>query len=245
MREQVEKWSEDNVPEKTGLAWFFALLLRRFWDFFRASLLLLVGVVPGVLLTIWGIWGHSLPTALLGGVLGGLIGGPLLCGLYGTILRSLHGEPGFWSLSYKHTLKRNWRDALLPGAVLGLILSLWLFEAVTLGAQGPVSSVTLLALAEVLFFVLGLSAYVFLQITMVRASAQKIYSNSIRLFIGLLPRSAASAAVQTVYWGVFLLFLPRSVPLLMATGFWLPCLLSMIILRERMEELLYSGEEAV
>ena len=59
MREQVEKWSEDSVPEKTGLAWFFALLLRRFWDFFRASLLLLVGVVPGVLLTIWGIWGHS------------------------------------------------------------------------------------------------------------------------------------------------------------------------------------------
>lgn len=245
MIEQVEKWNEDGAPEKTGLAWFFAFLLRRFWDFFRASLLLLLGVLPGVLLTVWGVWGHSLPVALLGGILGGLIGGPLLCALYGTILRSLRGEPGFWFLSYKCTLKQNWRVALLPGAVLGLILALWLFEAVALGTQGAVSPIVLLALAEVLFFVLGLSAYVFPQIIMVRASTRNVYFNSIRLFIGILPRSAASAAVQTVYWGGFLLLLPRSVPALMATGFWLPCLLSMIILRERMEELLYSGEESV
>lgn len=148
-------------------------------------------------------------------------------------------------MSYKRTLKQNWREALLPGAVLGLVLSLWLFEAVALGVQGKVTPLALLALAEVLFFVLGLSVYIFPQIVMVRVSAQNVYFNSIRLFIGLLPRSAASAAVQTVYWGGFLLLLPRSVPALMVTGFWFPCLLSTIIVRGPMEEHLYGDEEAV
>lgn len=236
-----EQWNDGRT--KTGFSWFSALLFRRFWDFFRANLILLAGIFPGILLTIWGIWGHSFPVVLLGGAVGGLAGGPLLCGLYGTILRALREEPGFWSLSYKRTLKQNWRDALMPGAVFGLLLSLWLFVAVALGVQGPVSLTTVFILAEVLFFVLGLSAYLFPQIIMVRVSTRNIYFNSIRLFIGLLPRSAASAAAQTVYWGGFLLLLPRSVPALIVTGFWFPSLLSMILLRRPMEERLYSDKE--
>lgn len=238
MNEQI--WTQEDrggedTRQRSGLARFGALLLRRFWDFFRASSLLLIGMLPGILLAVWGIWGHSLPLALAGGAIGGLAGGPLLCGLYGTILRALREEPGFWSLSYKHTLKENWKDALLPGAVLGLILGLWLFEAVTLGAQGPVSPIALFALVEVLFFVLGIGNYVFPQIVMARVSAGNVYANAIRLFIGLLPRSVAAAAVQTAYWALFLLLLPRSVPMLMATGFWLPCLLSMMVLLRPME----------
>lgn len=73
------------------------------------------------------------------------------------------------------------------------------------------------ALAEVLFFVLGMAYYIFPQIGMASVSTHSIYTNSIRLFVGLLPRSAAAAAVQTVYWGGFLLLLPKSVPLLAGT----------------------------
>lgn len=230
-----EDRDREGTEHKSGLARFGGLLLRKFWDFFQANIILLAGALPGVLLIIWGIWGRSLPLALTGGVIGGLAAGPLLCGLYGTILRALREEPGFWSLCYKHTLKQNWRDALLPGAVLGSILALWLFEAVTPGAQGPVSPIALFALVEVLFFVLGIAGYLFPQIVMARVSAQNIYANSVRLFIGLLPRSVAAAAVQAIYWVGFLLLLPRSVPLLMATGVWLPCLLSMMILLRPME----------
>lgn len=238
-RDQLEE-----PRQKTGLARFWELLTTNFWNLFRANLFLLLGALPGVLLTVWGIWGRSLPIALAGGAAAGLMGGPLLCGLYGTILRALREEPGFWSLQYKHELKQDWKQALLPGAAMGLILALWLFEAAALGAQGPVSPVALFALAEVLFFVLGIGNYVFPQIVMVRVSTAKLYSNSIRLFIGLLPRSLAAAAVQSVYWVLFLLLLPRSVPVLMVTGFWLPCLLSMLILVRPMERYLgVSGEE--
>lgn len=205
MNGQTDKRNSESIPRPSGAAWFLALLFRRYCDFFRASFILLLGTLPGILLTVWGLWSRSLLVTLSGGLLGGLAGGPLLCGLYGTILRALRGEPGFWSLFYKRALKQNWREALLPGAALGLILALWLSEVVILRSQGPISPAALLAMAEVLFFVLGLAAYVFPQIVMARVSARNLYSNSIRLFIGLLPRSAVSAAVQTVYWGGFLL----------------------------------------
>lgn len=77
---------------------------------------------------------------------------------------------------------------------------------------------------------------------MASVSARSLYANSVRLFVGLLPRSIAAAAVQTVYWGGFLLLLPRSVPLLAATGFWLPCLICLKILAEPMEKHLCSGK---
>lgn len=201
MNEQMwmrEDRSGETFRQKTGFAWFGGILFSGFLDFFRANLILLAGVLPGILLTIWGIWGHFLPLALAGGVVGGVAGGPLLCGLYGTILRIMRSEPGFWSLTYKRTLKQSWKEALLPGAVMGLILSLWLFEAVALGTHGPMSPVTLFALLEVLFFVLGIGSYVFPQIIMVHVSASNVYANAIRLFFGLLPRSAAAAAVRTV-----------------------------------------------
>lgn len=47
---------------------------------------------------------------------------------------------------------------------------------------------------------------------------------------------AIAEAVQTVYWVGFLLLLPRSVPVLMVTGVWLPGLLSMLILLKPMEQ---------
>lgn len=227
-------------PRQTGTVSLRQVLIRRIWDLFRANLILLAGLLPGGLLIIWGIWGGSLPVSLVGGVMGGLVGGPLLCGLYDTILRALHEESGFWSLYYRHTLTRVWKRALFPGAVTGSIMALWLFEAFLLGAQGPVPPMVFFALAEVLFFLLGMSNYIFPQIVMVSVSTRSLYTNSVRLLLGLLPRSAASAAIQTVYWGGFLLLLPRSVPLLVVTGFWLPCLLSLKILVEPMERCLYA-----
>lgn len=228
--------------QQSGMVSLRHVLVRRIWDMFRANLILLVGLLPGMLLMMWGIWGSSLSVSLAGGVISGLAGGPLGCGLYGTILWALRGEAGFWSLSYRHMLKRDWKDALFPGAVTGFVLSLWLFEAFLLGTQGPVPPMAFFALVEVLFFVLGMANYIFPQIVMVSASTHRLYSNSIRLFVGLLPRSAAAAAIQTVYWGAFLLFLPRSVPLLVVTGFWLPCLLSLKLLAKPMENHLYADK---
>ena len=75
----------------------------------------------------------------------------------------------------------------------------------------------LFALAEVLFFALGMAYYLFPQIGMASVSTRSIYTTSIWLFVGLLPRSATAAAVQTVDWGGFLLLLPKSVPLLAGT----------------------------
>lgn len=239
MTEQMNSPNRDTSCEKR-IAPFGRILFGGFLDFFRANLILLAGVLPGILLTVWGIWSRFLPLVVIGGLTGGLAGGPLLCGLYSTIFRALREEPGFWSLAYKKALKQSGRDALAPGAVFGLLLGLWLYAAADLGRQGTISTGKLFALVEVLFFLLGLSHYVFYQVTMVHVSVRNLYFNSIRMFIGFLPRSLASAAVQTLYWAVFLLLLPRSVPALIITGFWLPCLLSVRIVLRPMESCLRS-----
>lgn len=221
----------NRLTPRTGLSRFWELLTRDLWDFFRANLVLLAGLCPSTLLIVWGIWGHSLLAAMLGGILSGAVGGPLLCGLCGTILFALEDRAGFWSLQYKSILKRCWKNALLPGVISGAAAALWLFEAAVLVQQGPIPPMAAFLMLEVLFFLAGLLNYVFPQIAAGSVPVQNIYSGSIALFLRFLPRSLGAAAVQTTYWTGFLLLLPRSVPLLIVTGFWFPTLISLMLLQ--------------
>ena len=227
---------ENELPPKTGLSRLWELLTRDLWDFFRANLILMAGLCPGILLVAWGIWGHSLLVALLGGILSGLAGGPLGCGLCDTLLCALYDQAGFWSLQYKQAMKRSWKKALLPGIASAIVIVLWIFEANILVQQGPLPPVIAVAMLEVLFFLTGIFNYVFPQLAMGNVTVRQVYSNSIRFFISALPRSLAAAAVQTLYWTGFLLFFPRSVPLLVASGFWFPTLLSLMILQPSLGE---------
>lgn len=230
------------VDQKKGIARLWEVLTRDIWDFFRANLILFVSSCPGMLLVLWGIWGHSLVIVLFGGVVLGILGAPFLCGLYDTLLRALRDDAGFWSLQYKQALKQDWKDALLPGSVGGMILAVWLFEASVLLEQKEFSGAAFIAMLEVIFFLAGIFNYIFAQIALVSVSAKKLYSNSIRLFVGALPYSMAAAAVQLVYWGIFYIYLPQSVPFLMISGFWFPNLLVLMILMKPLKRYLHLEE---
>ena len=237
-----EMGNQEVIVQKKGIARLWEILTRDIWDFFRANLILFAASCPGILLVVWGIWGHSLVVVLLGGVVLGILGAPFLCGLYDTLLRALRDDAGFWSLQYKQALKQDWKDALLPGIVGGVILAVWLFEASVLLEQKDLSGSALVAMLEVVFFLTGIFHYIFAQIVLVSVSAKKLYSNSIRLFVGALPYSVAAAAVQLVYWGIFYMYLPRSVPFLMISGFWFPNLLVLMILMKPLKRYLRLEE---
>ena len=223
---------------KKGLARLCELIIRDFWNFFRANLILFLSICPGMLLIMWGTWGQSLPVTLVGGIILGLLGTPFICCLFDTLLRSLRDEAGFWSLQYKRALKQNWKVALLPGIVFGVILAVWIFEMNLLIKQENMSGLALIVMLEVIFFLAGIFNYVFSQIALVSVSASKLYVNSVRLFIGALPNSVAAAIVQLVYWGCFWMFLPKTVPFLMISGFWFPNLLALMILMKPLRQYL-------
>ena len=109
---------------KVGVARFFEVLGRDLWPFYKSSFLCVVGFVPGYAALLFSVMAGSLPLSLLSGAVGGLIAGPFLCGMYDTILRALRDEPGYWWHTYRMAWKQNWKDALLPGALVFIALGL-------------------------------------------------------------------------------------------------------------------------
>ena len=62
-------------------------------------------------------------------LLGGMIAGPFLAGMYDAILRGLRDAPLPWWDCYKKSWKQNWRGSLIPGALLGLAAGVYTFMA--------------------------------------------------------------------------------------------------------------------
>ena len=122
-------------------------------------------------------------------------------------------------LQYRRALRNDWKESLLPGVLSGVFLTLWLFEACALAGEHGIPVMALAVLLETAFLWMGVLNYVFSQITLVKVSAWRLWTNSIRLFAGTLPTAAGAVMLQMCYWGVFLLLLPRSVPFLLVGGF--------------------------
>lgn len=218
-----------DAPRKTGLPRFWEVLSRDFWDIFRAGLLALVGSAPFMIGLAFGLQSHVLVFALAGGLLGGAIAGPELCGLADTILRGLRDEPGFWWHVYRRAWRRNAAASLLPGALGGLLLSAQvfsLFHAGILGLQLWMGA----ALVAGILVVLGLSMYLWPQLALMELPFRQLIKNAALLFVGQLPRSAAALGILTVYWGAVLIFFQLAISVLPFTNFWLPVLPALFLI---------------
>ena len=110
---------------KVGIARFFELLGRDLWPLYKSGILCVLGFLPGTALAVFGMMAGSALLTVVGGVVGGLVGGPFLSGMIDTVLRALRDEPGYWWNTYKRAWKQNWRQSLVPGALLGLFVGSW------------------------------------------------------------------------------------------------------------------------
>ena len=116
---------ELHATRKVGLPRYFEMVGRDLWAFYRAGFLCAVGFLPGAVLLWFGLMGGAALYSLLGGLLAGLVGAPFVSGMIDTVLRSLRDEPGYWWHTYRRAWKQNWRQSLVPGALLGLFLGGW------------------------------------------------------------------------------------------------------------------------
>ncbi|MDD4849167.1 MAG: hypothetical protein PHO10_00550 [Gemmiger sp.] len=218
----------ENEPRKKGLARLLEVLGRDAWPFFKAGFLVFLSAIPFLFGITLAVSAHVVLFALLAGLIGGMLIGPQLTGLADTILRSLRDEPGYWWQTYKRAWKRNAVASLLPGAICGLVFAVQIFTVYHL-TEMNLGAATWVILLLGMLLSLGLCNYIWPQLALLELPFFGVLKNTALLFLGYLPRSAGAMAVQAVYWGVVLLYFPLSSLLLPLTGFWVPMLLSTLI----------------
>ena len=229
--------AETSAPEtsqvpgrKVGLPRFFELMGRDLWSFYRASFLCLLGFLPGTALAGFGILADSALLTLLGGLLAGLVGGPFLAGMIDTVLRALRDEPGYWWHTYKRAWKQNWRQSLVPGLLLGLFAGGWSWILKAQTSAGTTDTARWVVTLVSIFIATGFLSWLLAQVPLVDLPLGQLLKNAGLMFLGYFPRTAAAALVLAVYWGAVLLYLPYTVLVLLAFGFWLPVTIALMIL---------------
>lgn len=202
---------------------------RDFWDIFRAGFIALLGGTPFLIGLAFSLTSHVLLFAPVCGLVGGAVAGPQLCGLADTILRALRDEPGFWWHTYRRAWKRSARDALLPGAVGGLLLGTQMFLLFHAGALGLSTAAGAGLIAGVLL-VLAISLYLWPQLALMDLPFLQLVKNALLLFLGQLPRSIGALAVLGGYLGLMTRFFTLAVTLLPFTNFWVPVLPALFLI---------------
>ena len=224
------------VGRKVGVARFFELLGRDLWALYRASFLCVVGFLPGTALAVFGMMAGSALLTVVGGVLGGLVGGPFLAGMIDTVLRALRDEPGYWWHTYKRAWKQNWKQSLLPGALLGLFVGSWAWMLRAQAEVGNTSTTMWVASLVGVFVCTGFFAWLLAQVPLVDLPFVQIAKNAGLMFFGFFPRTMAAALVLGLYWGATLLFLPATIITILAFGFWLPVTIALMIVYPGLEK---------
>ena len=200
------------APRKVGLPRIFELLGRDLWPLYKASILCGAGCLPGTALAILGMMGGSALLTVVGGVLGGLLGGPFLSGMIDTVLRALRDEPGYWWHTYKRAWKQNWKQSLLPGALLGLFVGSWSWMLRAQALAGNTSTALWVASQAGLFVCTGVFSWLLAQVPLVDLPLPQLAKNAGLMFFGFFPRTLAAVLVIVVF------------------GFWLPVTVAGMIL---------------
>ena len=240
----------ESSGRKVGIARFFELLGRDLWSFYRASFLCCAAFLPGFAAVLFGLMAQAPLLCALGGALGGALAGPFLVGLADTVLRALRDEPGYWWHTYKRAWRQNWRQSLVPGALLGLFLGGW--SAVLFHMVNDANPGTMMWVAAVvgMFVCVGFFVWLFAQIPLVDLPLPELIKNAALMFFGFLPRTLAAAAITAVYWVIMLLTLPASILVIVVFGFWLPVIPALMIVYPgldkvfRLEETLQARRDA-
>ena len=218
------KGVEKDAPRKTGVRRFFELVGRDMNSMFLANLLTCLGFVPVISLVYIGFLMNNLPVMLISAAVGGILAGPVLAGMYDTVLRALRDEAGYWWVTYRKAFKRNFKASILPGVLYCVVVTLQIFlvyfcfnmlyHGTNVGVPLWVATVLNLLIFQMLF------AYMWPQIALLDQPLSLTLKNSINCMIAFLPHALAASIVQILFWGVVILCMPLGLLLMLIFGFW-------------------------
>ena len=222
---------------QTGFYRYRQLLPARFGRWWKTNLLTLAGFAPLAAGVFYSVASSSILVLLPCSLLGGMISGPFLSGMYDAILRGLRDDPRPWWDSYQQSWKQNWRGSLIPGALLGLAAGVYIFMAMLFWwAERSPSLGTVSLYLFSLLVVLTINMLYWPQLVLFRQKASIRLRNCLLFCAKYFWRVLGVGMLQLVYLAVFVLFAPWTLFLLPVLGVWYILFLSQFLIYEQMDE---------
>lgn len=229
---------------QTGFNRYKQLLSFHAFHWLKLNLLTLAGSLPLAAGICYAILSSSIFVLIPCAIVGGMIFGPFLAGLYDGILRGLRDAPENWWAAYRKSWRQNWRDSLLPGAVLGFLLGMYAFMAALFWwTDSPQTTGTiLLYLFSGLLFLL-LNTLYWPQLVLFRQTLPNRLRNIILFTVKYLWRVLGVSVLQLAYCLILVLFAPWTLLLLPLLGAWYIIFLSQFLLYDRLNQELHIEEQ--
>lgn len=233
----------DENQRQTGFYRYRQLLSARFGRWWKTNLLALAGFAPLAAGVFYAVASTSVLVLLPCSILGGMIAGPFLAGMYDAILRGLRDDPLPWRESSERAWKQNWKSSLLPGGLLGLVLGVYSFMAMLFwwAERAPsLEAVALYLLA--LLVVLIINTLYWPQLVLFQQKSSVRLRNCLLFCVKYFWCVLGVGLLQLGYWTVFVLFAPWTLLLLPVLGIWYILFLSQFLIYTQMNET-FSIEE--
>ena len=233
----------DETQRQTGFYRYRQLLSVRFGRWWRTNLLTLAGFAPLAAGIFYAVASGSLLVLLPCSILGGMIAGPFLAGMYDAILRGLRDVPLPWWDGCRRAWKQNWKSSLIPGALLGLALGVYAFMAMLFWwAERAPSPGTVALYLSALLAVLIINTLYWPQLVLFRQKASVRLRNCLLFCMKYFWRILGVGLLQLGYWIAFVLFAPWTLLLLPILGIWYILFLTQFLIYNQMDEALRIEE---
>lgn len=238
-----EDASYDESVRMTGFNRYKQLLSFYAIHWMKVNLLTTAGALPlGAAIT-FSVLSSSVLVLIPGSIVGGMIFGPFLAGLYDAILRGLRDDPDNWWRNYKKSWKQNWKCSLLPGAILGLITGMYVFMGFLFWwSQIFVGWGTIALYLFSAFLMLTITNLFWPQLVLFDQPLMDRMRNMILFTSKYLWRMLGVAVLEMVYLLIYLLFAPWTLILVPFIGLWLIVFLSQFIIYEKLNTELHIEE---
>ena len=185
---------DKDAPQKKGLALFFDILVREFWQLVKLNLIFIIACIPIVTI------------------------GAALAGLSKSTTKMVRDVPNDVWDDFKTGFKENWKPATVCGAfglvfVIGSICGFYLYSSHTV----------LQTLGLVAFVLIGsIWIYIFPMLTSTTLSFFQTIQNSILLSIVMFFYSLPASILCLAYLTTQFLLFPLTVPFTFFLGFSIP-----------------------
>ena len=217
-------------PRKKGVARFFEVLFRDFFDLVKLNVIFCFCILPAVSVFVLGLFGFIAPIMYVISLIAAFPVGGALTAYSFCITKLLRDDPGFIWHEFKRKFRENFKQAAAPGIVCAAIIEVQTLLWVPLLAGESGAGFEWVAVMLVVFLIFSMVLpYVFIFFAYLDLKALQTVKNGILLSLAYAPRSIAGAFSGGLIWIAFILFLPVSLlflPLIAIIGFSLSLLLS-------------------
>ena len=205
----------------TGFDRYRQLMSLCAFHWIKINFITIAGALPLAAGIAWALLSSSVLVLIPASILGGMIFGPFLAGMYDAVMRGLRDMLGNWWMHYKKAWRQNWRSSLLPGALTGLIMGILVFMLYIMWNANATPGYGTIAMYVVcIFFTLLVGTLYWPQLVLFEQTNFIRMKNVLLFMIKHSKRVFFVTLLQLAYVAVYVLFAPWTVLLVPITGFW-------------------------